>query len=354
MCESRDSLHISSTSRRFRNLREVSGHALRSTLHALRLLPLLVLAALAGCESQSDSGLGKDFTYDISELRKIDPKLIQFEEGPAIEVGLNEPRGLALDASGRLYVAGDEAIRVFNARAPGAGDGSGQVAEFPLGGAPQCLAVAADGTLYVGLRDHVEVYGPKGALKAKWESLGPRAVITAIAVAANDVFVADAGGLVVLRCDLAGKVVRRIGRADKEKNIPGFVVPSPYFDLAVGPEGLLWAANPGRHRLEGYTFDGDLEVSWGKASFAIDGFCGCCNPTNFAILPDGRFVTSEKGLPRVKIYKADGTLESVVAPPERFQRLVAGLDLAVDSRGRILVLDPASKSVRVFTKAVEK
>ncbi|MBM3243119.1 hypothetical protein FJZ31_43220, partial [Candidatus Poribacteria bacterium] len=53
-------------------------------------------------------------------------------------------------------------------------------------------------------------------------------------------------------------------------------------------------------------------VGLGYLSMDIDGFCGCCNPVNFAMLPDGRFVTCEKGLPRVKIYDADGTFSGVV------------------------------------------
>jgi hypothetical protein len=80
----------------------------------------------------------------------------------------------------------------------------------------------------------------------------------------------------------------------------------------------------------------------------IEGFCGCCNPTHFAFLPDGSFVTSEKGIPRVKVYDRLGRLAAVVAGPDRFREGVQGLDLAVDQTERILVLDPARRAVRVF------
>ena len=165
----------------------------------------------------------------------------------------------------------------------------------------------------------------------------------------------------VLRYDRSGKLIDSIGERDQEKNIPGIIVVGPYFDLAVSPDGLLRVANPGSQRMEAYTFGGDLELSWGKSSNLIDGFAGCHNPVNFAILPDGRFVTCEIGLPRVKIYSADGVFECVVAGAELFPRseepLILegrsdfknrGLDVAVDSQERILVLDPSEKAVRIF------
>jgi hypothetical protein len=82
----------------------------------------------------------------------------------------------------------------------------------------------------------------------------------------------------------------------------------------------------------------------------LDGFCGCCNPSHLALTPDGKFITSEKGLPRVKVYDRAGRFECVVAGPDRFARDTVGLDVAVDSTGRILVLDPAAGAVRVFEK----
>ena len=56
---------------------------------------------------------------------------------------------------------------------------------------------------------------------------------------------ADAGALVVWHYDPE----RQAARADRPPRpvagIPGFIVPSPYFDVAVAPDGLLRVANPG-------------------------------------------------------------------------------------------------------------
>ena len=82
----------------------------------------------------------------------------------------------------------------------------------------------------------------------------------------------------------------------------------------------------------------------------VDGFSGCCNPSHAAVLQDGSFVTAEKGLVRVKIHNRAGEFVCLVAAPDQFDKGTVGLDLAVDSNGRIHVLDPKRKQVRIFEK----
>ncbi len=161
---------------------------------------------------------------------------------------------------------------------------------------------------------------------------------------------ADAGNHIVWKFDKSGNRLKRIGEKDEARDIPGFIIPSPYFDVALDPDGFLWVANTGRHSIENYTKDGDFRTSWGEFSMGIEGFSGCCNPSHFAILEDGSFVTSEKGLARVKVYNRIGALVSVVALPDQFIEGTIGLDLAVDSSQRIYVLDPRQKLVRIFEK----
>ena len=84
----------------------------------------------------------------------------------------------------------------------------------------------------------------------------------------------------------------------------------------MAPDGLLRVVNPGMHRIEAYTPDGDLESFWGRRVDGIEGFCGCCNPANIAILPDGRIVTAEKGIPRVKVYHGRGQFVAWWPGPE--------------------------------------
>lgn len=289
------------------------------------------------------------FAYDLNRLRKTDPKLLHYEETGRIRALRAEARCVASGADDRLYVAAGNHVSVFD-------PAGALLTEIAWDGPARCLAVAQDGTIYAGLRDHIEVFDRKGQRRAAWESPGQRTWLTGLAVGPNDLFAADAGGRVVLRYDRTGKLTGRIGRRNPERNNPGFIVPSPFFDVEWHRDGLLRVTNPGRHRVEAYTIDGDLERAWGKPSFAIEGFAGCCNPINIALLPDGRIVTCEKGLPRVKVYSLEGNLESVVAGPESFAGnanacgpddcTTGGLDAAVDSKGHIWILDLVANDLR--------
>jgi len=316
---------------------------------------------------EAGSGLSKEFIYDIDSIAKIDPNLILYKESvQPIRTGFTNSHSIIVASEGSIYVAGDKAIRIFAQ----SGDLLG---EIKLTDMPRCLAVATPvssvedrngGRIYVGMKGHVEVYDSQAERLATWQSLGDDALLTSIAVSKNDVFAADAGNRVVLHYDASGNLINRIGEKDKDRNIPGFVIPSPYFDLAVARDGLLRVVNPGRHRIEAYTFDGDLEFWWGEFSNVnIKGFTGCCNPVNFAILEDDSFVTCEKGLVRVKIYDPAGTFVCVVAGPQQLveggaSRICyypadcqsAGFDVTVDGDGRILVLDTIKNIVRIFTR----
>ena len=289
------------------------------------------------------SGLGPEFTYDLTELKKVDPALIHYEQAASVPTGMMKPKAIAVGADGRLFVAGDGGVRVFDAAGK-------PVLQFETGGEPHCIALGKTGTVYVGMKDHVEVYDASGKRATAWKGLGERAYVTSLAVGEADVFVADAGNRVLLRYDTSGKLLKRIGEEDAAKHAPGLVVPSPYFDVALGPEGMLWLTNPGRRRVECYTYDGAFRFAWGKFSMKVEGFCGCCNPTHLAIDADGNFITSEKGLPRVKVHDDEGNFKSVVAAPADFADGTVGLDLAVDAKGRILVLDPKRREVRIFVK----
>ncbi|MBN2133828.1 MAG: hypothetical protein JW741_30275 [Sedimentisphaerales bacterium] len=331
----------------------------------LFLVVLVVVVAAVGMVAvlqldttgRSGSGLSDAFSYDLTELARVDPNLILYEEvGQPLSTGFALSRALALDSEGRIFVTGDKAIRILSP--------AGSLQRIiDVAGEPRCLTVADDDKVYVGVADHVEVWDDGGRRLASWEPLGEEAILTSIVKYNDSVFVADAGHRVVLHYDLAGNLIDFIGEKDPDRNIPGFVVPGPHMDVAVSRDGLLRVVNPGRHRIEAYTREGDLEFWWGEPSADIRGFCGCCNPVNFALLPNQGFVTSEKGLVRVKVYNSDGGFVGVVAGHEQLTDGVqakicdtpeecqgAGLDVAADADGRIYILDPPKNVIRIFAR----
>ncbi len=303
--------------------------------------------ALAGEYRRASS----PYAAELEQASRIDPKLLRFEQAGRFACPAPGPRRLAVGPDDHLYIASRKGVSVV-------GPEGSLVREIPLAGPARGVAVAGDGTIYAGLRDHIEVFDPQGRPLASWQSPGRKVWLTGLAVAGTQVFAADAGNRAVLRYERSGKLAGRFGEKNKDRGIPGLIVPSPYLDVKAAPDGLLRVNNFGRHSVEVYHPGGELTSSWGRPGAAIERFCGCCNPVGVALLPDGRCVTCEKGLPRVKIYSPDGVLESVVAGPESFPENAkagdeshctrGGLDAAVDSRGRIFVLDLIAEEVRVM------
>jgi len=173
--------------------------------------------------------------------------------------------------------------------------------------------------------------------------------LTSLAVGAYGLFAADYAGRVVWEFDLSGSLLGRLGQGDGSDRGPRFILSTPHFDVAAG-EDTVWVSNPGRRRIEAYGLDGSLKGHWGQPSTQIDGFCGKSNPSHFARLPDGRFVTSETGMRRVKIYSPNGRFLGMVAPDGAFGRGEAGPPVAVDREGQVFVLDPTAREVSVYVE----
>ncbi|MHB8969445.1 MAG: NHL repeat-containing protein [Pirellulaceae bacterium] len=316
--------------------------------------------ALARLDTWGERGtaVSQRFQLELDDQVNIPPELIGYTERRTFDTTLQEPRAVTVAADGSIFVAGDRAVLRFRP------DGQ-LVGTISLDQAPTCLAVengqqGTPGRIYVGCGRHVSVLSDTGEPVSQWSDLGAKSVITAIAVASQHVFVADAGQRIVLSFDPDGREIGRIGVADPERKMPGFIIPSPYFDLATGPDEILWVVNPGMRRVESYSFSGELQSMWGRAGAGIADFFGCCNPAHLAVMPDGRFITSEKGVPRVKVYSETGEFQCVVAGPialgvsasalsdARGDQVERVFDVAVAQDGAILVLDARQRTVRVF------
>lgn len=311
----------------------------------LALLAVALVFMLKDLFFSEKSSSENPYEYNLEKIRKGDSLTTAYKEIKRFKSNLEEIHGIALDQEDRIYVSGKKGIEIY--------DNAGILQKtIPLDATCYCIAIAATGDIFVGVEDHVEVYSLQGALEAKWKKVSSESVLTSIALSKNDVFVADAGEKVVFRYDYKGNLIQKIGEKDPQHNLPGFFIPSPYFDVALDPSGNLWIVDPGRHTVNHFTFDGKLVSSWGKASLGVEGFCGCCNPSNIAFLPDGSFITGEKSIERLKVYSKEGQFQNLIATPESFDEGTRGLDLAVDSQERILVVDPWRNQVRFFVKKI--
>ncbi len=198
------------------------------------------------------------FQLDLQQQFTVDPRLIHYTLAAELRVPMSAVHGVATGDDDRIYVAGDQAVQVFRA------DGQSE-AVYPLSGPPSCLAVAGaghaePGRMYVGVGGQIEVLHADGRPASQWRVPGEAPRLTSLAVAEHDVFVADAASRMVWHFDGDGQLAGQIGKPDPAREFAGFILPSPYFDLALGVEGLvLHIANPGRRQITTYSYAGD----WG-------------------------------------------------------------------------------------------
>ncbi len=84
-----------------------------------------------------------------------------------------------------------------------------------------------------------------------------------------------------------------------------FAIPCDKFPLDISPEGELWVANTGKHRLENLDVKtGKFIASWKpQKEFELR---GCCNPMAFVCLGLGSFALMEKGAFELRIFEASG------------------------------------------------
>ncbi len=306
----------------------------------------LLYFGLSAIQETNTPSQTNPFEYDIENFKADGSDLVSYEEIETIPLN-KTPSALAIDSQDYFYIAGEQDIKKL--------DQEGElVSVFSTGVNLTALDVDTKGYIYATTESNVIVFDFIGTKISQWPSLGEQAILTSIAIADSDVYLADAGQQIVWRFSKAGQLLNRIGEEDESKDIPGFIIPSPYFDVAMDPDGYVWAANTGRQQLENYLPDGSLRTSWSRTSMNIDGFSGCCNPTHFAFLPDGSFVTTEKGIPRIKIHNQLGDFVTMVASAQQFDEDTDGLDVVVDSKERVVVIDPSRKQLRIFqTKSEE-
>ena len=280
------------------------------------------------------------YELDLDAFSKVDTSLITYKETRNFRINFNTPAGICY-GNNKIYLVGDRRLQII--------EPSGKlVSEINLDENPTCVFASPE-YIVVGHKKAVTVFNSEGNKLAEWKEFSNSTAITSVAEKSGKIFIADAGKRKVWIFNTEGKKLGEFeGKTDKQ--IHGFIIPSPYFDLAFNSENELWVANTGKHSLENYTEEGVLRTFWENTSVKIDGFSGCCNPAHFAFLPDGSFVTSEKGLVRIKIHKPSGEFLSIVAPPSSFEAQGYAAEVAVDEQGNIYALDFDKKMIRLFVK----
>ena len=249
----------------------------------------------------------------------------------------DEPRGIAIDSNGHVYVADFDNDRIQKLSAAGqplaqwgtTGDEAGQFR------GPRSVALDAQGNLYVAdyWGHRVQKISPTGMPLAQWGSYGQRQGQfdhpTAVAVdGRGNVYVAEYWGQRVQKLSPTGGPLAIWGGRGSQ---PGqFQWPR---GIALDPEGNIYVADGGNDRVQKLNPSGEPILTW-----TVD------SPTGVATDAEGNvYVSTEK---QVAKYSAEGLLlarrQSDRFGPGQFFRLTA---LTLDGQGTLYALDRGSSSV---------
>ncbi len=253
----------------------------------------------------------------------------------------NEPRGLAVDGHGSLYVADtkNSRIQVF--------DGNGQfVRQFgSQGDAPDqfkepCgLSVDAQGDLWVAdtwngrvvhYRADGTVAGVIGGQNTDVGFFGPRAVVASRGV----VYVADTGNKRIVRFDPAGK---KLGQFGGEGSGEGQLVEP--VGLAADASGRIYVADTGNHRVQIFDADGKF-----LRQFPVPGWKDFYTEPYIAIGPADTVIVTDAWGGRVAAYDSKGVMRRSWKADKDFKQPTG---IAVDAFGRVSVSDRGTH--RIFT-----
>ncbi len=312
------------------------------TILLIALAMVIVLVFVADfISTRPDRQEANPYAYEDKNLRVVDESLILYKEIRNLKLPIKNPVAIGY-RQGVLTVAGDDRLIRLDT-------GGKLLKEISLGFIPFTF-LESEGFFYVSSGKEVAILDTAGVRTGSFSGLDTASFITSLDVADGKIFAADAGRRVVHRYAPDGTKEIEFKGKTGEGSGHGFIVPGPCFALAVSPFGDLWVVNPGKHALEEYTYDGTLRGFWSAMVPGPEGFGGCCNPARIAFLPEGNLITSEKGLFRVKEYKPSGELVGVVAAPDKFKEDQKVPDVTSDEQGRVYVLDPETKMIRVFEK----
>jgi DNA-binding beta-propeller fold protein YncE len=256
---------------------------------------------------------------------------------------LAEPRGLAADAKGNLFVADtkNSRIQVF--------DGNGQfVREFGTKGPgdgqfnePCGLAVDAQGDVWVADTWNQRIVHTTA--DGKWIGsfvdsehgfFGPRAVV----VTRERVYVADTGNKRIVRFDLKGNKLSEWGGNGMG---PGqFVEP---VGLAADAAGNITVADTGNHRVQVFDADGKF-----LRQFPAFGWKDFYTEPYIAIGPSDTIFATDSVAGRVVQYESSGALKRSWKADKDFKQPTG---IVIDSFGRLTVSDRGTNRLFSWTLA---
>ncbi|MCS7178566.1 MAG: TIGR03663 family protein [Anaerolineae bacterium] len=221
--------------------------------------------------------------------------------------------------------------------------------EYSLGPKPPEEETAAPDPYAAGWRAlaPIRTWGSEGSDPGQF--LRPRG----IAVAPDgSVYVADSGNHRIQKFTAAGEFITAWGSFGgcPDRTPPPGTFCEPW-GVAVGPDGAVYVADLWAHRVQKFSPDGEFLAQWGFSSnYGADLRPGAFyGPRGIAVAPDGSVYVTDTGNKRVQVFTADGTFVRMWGSPGSSPgQLSEPVGIALGPDGNLYVADTWNYRVQVL------